>query len=232
MIQSLRNRIRRFRDSGPDIRPLLARYCSTGRGIEVGAGKTPYCSPANTEFLDRHTSNADAMESPDLVADGSAIPRPNDHYDFLLSSHCLEHVPNTIKTLKEWLRVLKPGGILFLVLPHGERTFDRLREKTTLAHHIRDYEEDVAAPDRSHIEEIERGWRPLVSPEDEAGHKARWGWDAWDWDQRFANDVVHYHVWTQDEIVRLLHYLGLTILYANELVSERHDSFAVIARKP
>lgn len=224
-------RIRDFRDSGPTISPLVKRYC-TGRGVEIGAGKIPYCSPSNTEFLDRHAANADGTRSPDMVSEADSIPRPDNHYDFLLSSHCLEHVPNTIRTLKEWLRVLKQNGIVFLILPHGDRTFDRLRQKTPLQHHIDDFDAGVQWPDRSHIEEIEAGWKPVLVGEIAEEYQRKWGADLWDWNFRFANDNVHYHVWTQDEIVRLLQYVGFRIAYVNEVAAERPDSFVVIARKP
>lgn len=39
------------------------------------------------------------------------------HYDFLLSSNCLEHVANPFKALIEWKRVIKEGGVMILVLP-------------------------------------------------------------------------------------------------------------------
>jgi len=31
-------------------------------------------------------------------------------YDFVLSSHCLEHVANPLAALQEWRRVTRPGG--------------------------------------------------------------------------------------------------------------------------
>ena len=37
--------------------------------------------------------------------------------DFVISRHNLEHYVDVIKTLKEWKRVLRPGGILATVLP-------------------------------------------------------------------------------------------------------------------
>ena len=40
--------------------------------------------------------------------------------DFVFSSHLLEHIENTEKTLKGWWRVIKPGGYLLLYLPHAE----------------------------------------------------------------------------------------------------------------
>lgn len=41
-------------------------------------------------------------------------------YDAVFSSHLLEHMPDTEKTLKEWWRVLKPEGYLILYLPHKD----------------------------------------------------------------------------------------------------------------
>jgi SAM-dependent methyltransferase len=41
-------------------------------------------------------------------------------YDFLLSSHMLEHSANPLKVLLEWKRVLKTDGVMVLVLPHKD----------------------------------------------------------------------------------------------------------------
>lgn len=57
----------------------------------------------------------------------------SEHYDFLLASHCLEQCANCIKTLQEWLRLLKPGGYIILILPDKRFTFDHNREVTTLS---------------------------------------------------------------------------------------------------
>lgn len=38
--------------------------------------------------------------------------------DAVFSSHLLEHMPDTEKTLREWVRVIKPEGYLCLYLPH------------------------------------------------------------------------------------------------------------------
>ena len=74
-------------------------------------------------------------------------------YDFLLASHVLEHLANPIRGLKEWQRVVKPGGHLVIVLPHHARTFDRLRAPTALQHMIQDYERGIAEDDITHVDE-------------------------------------------------------------------------------
>lgn len=75
-------------------------------------------------------------------------------YDFVASSHCLEHVANPLATLREWLRVTRPGGHLILILPDPVRSFDHRRPITTLAH----LREDAAAgrpeTDSTHFAEV------------------------------------------------------------------------------
>ncbi len=69
-----------------------------------------------------------------IVCDGSNLAGvENGSYDFVLSSHNLEHFANPVKALKEWQRVLRPGGSLILVLPHYEKTFDHRRRLTSVS---------------------------------------------------------------------------------------------------
>ena len=44
-------------------------------------------------------------------------------YDFVASSHCLEHTANPLKALLEWKRVVKEDGYLILVLPNKINNF-------------------------------------------------------------------------------------------------------------
>jgi SAM-dependent methyltransferase len=209
---------------------MVGRYC-VGNGIEVGAGRNPYCPKDRTTFLDRNTGNRDATEDADIIADAWSIPRPDESFDFLLSSHVLEHMPNTIQTLNEWIRVLRPGGHMVTILPHAERTIDRFRAVTPLEHHIEDFERGVDDADRSHLEEMRAGWEKLPIDPSEPTFEEQWGADRWDWDFRMKHGVLHYHVWTQNEIVRLFQHLGLRIRFVAETVPERPDSFAVVASK-
>jgi hypothetical protein len=53
----------------------------------------------------------------------------------------------------------------------------------------------------------------------------------WDFESRVEHDVIHYHVWTQNEVIDVLKYIGLKILYVVDILPERDDSFLVIAKK-
>jgi 2-polyprenyl-3-methyl-5-hydroxy-6-metoxy-1,4-benzoquinol methylase len=53
---------------------------------------------------------------PELLAGG--IVAPGD-YDLVISSHCLEHVPDIATEIAAMRQVCRPGGILFLEVPNG-----------------------------------------------------------------------------------------------------------------
>jgi SAM-dependent methyltransferase len=79
---------------------------------------------------------------------------PSEKYDFIISSHCLEHCANTLKTVNEWLRVIKKEGVILLVLPDKRYTFDRKRPVTKFIHLLDDYTNEVNENDLTHLLEI------------------------------------------------------------------------------
>ncbi|PLX78354.1 MAG: SAM-dependent methyltransferase [Desulfuromonas sp.] len=44
----------------------------------------------------------------------------DESFDFVYSSHTLEHMPDLAMALKNWWRVVKPGGYLILYVPHRD----------------------------------------------------------------------------------------------------------------
>jgi len=80
------------------------QYCC-GAGIDIGANQWPF--PGAIPIDDSSGENAYAL---DQIADGSL--------DYVFSSHCLEHLARWQDALRLWIGKLKPGGILFLYLPH------------------------------------------------------------------------------------------------------------------
>ena len=79
----------------------------TGRGLDVGSGGD--CLHVLRGSVDPwDLSQGDAEE---LVGVRDGI------YEFVYSSHCLEHMRSVERALSNWVRVLKPGGILYVVVP-------------------------------------------------------------------------------------------------------------------
>lgn len=49
--------------------------------------------------------------------DATKLNYPNASVDRLIATHVLEHLPNPVNVLKEWNRVVKPGGLISIALP-------------------------------------------------------------------------------------------------------------------
>jgi hypothetical protein len=93
------------------IRPLAQYYC-VGKGLDVGYSKEKWMLPG-----------AIGIE-PDIDHTYHAMHLPKGEFDYLHSSHCLEHVKeNWYNVIDYWMSKIKVGGILFLYLPHKSQTY-------------------------------------------------------------------------------------------------------------
>lgn len=52
-----------------------------------------------------------------LDAQSPSLPIKTALYDAVVVSHVIEHLPDPIASMGEWLRVLKPGGLLYIEAP-------------------------------------------------------------------------------------------------------------------
>src|SRR5215831_15413589 len=131
---------------------------------------------------------------------------PSNTYDFVLSSHTLEHIANPLRALSEWKRVLKGNGILVLVVPHRDGTFDHRRPVTTLEHLIQDFEGDTTEDDLTHLPEILALHDLSLDPEAGALETFK---------ERSArnseNRCLHHHVFDTRSTVRLIDHIALKI---------------------
>jgi SAM-dependent methyltransferase len=75
-------------------------------------------------------------------------------YDFLLASHVLEHIANPLAALREFHRVLRPGGAVLVIVPNPIHIFDHRRPVTPFAHLERDLDAATDESDLTHLDEI------------------------------------------------------------------------------
>lgn len=55
-----------------------------------------------------------------IAADCLALPHQDESVDGVVTSHLLEHLPDTGAALREWARVLRPGGELLVCVPDAD----------------------------------------------------------------------------------------------------------------
>lgn len=76
----------------------------TGKGIDIGCGPDPV-TPDVRRF---DVEDGDANVISQFV---------HEQFDFVYSSHCLEHMHDPRAALLEWWKLVKPGGHLFFIVP-------------------------------------------------------------------------------------------------------------------
>ena len=148
------------------------------------------------------------------VVDGGTLEGlPDGAYDAVISSHVIEHLANPLGALAAWRRVSRPDGVLLVIAPHMEGTFDHRRPVTTLAHLQEDFANAVGEDDLTHLEET-------LALHDRARDAEAADMEAWASLRRdnAHNRLLHHHVFTTGSLLELLAYAGIAI----EAVETRH----------
>lgn len=69
----------------------------------------------------------------DVFAEAHDLPFDDNAQDYVISSHVFEHLPDPYGALNEWIRVIKDGGYIFLIVPlPGAHPGDVDRKRATL----------------------------------------------------------------------------------------------------
>lgn len=103
MAETLKAHPRRAREG------WFARFL-IGEGVDVGCGPDPV--------------------TPDCVRWDAALGHDahalDGEYDWIYSSHCLEHLEDPERALRSWWSRLRPGGVLVVCVPHRDLYEKRL----------------------------------------------------------------------------------------------------------
>lgn len=153
---------------------ILDACLQGGKGLEIGGPSNPFAQMqvySIVETLDNAVFSADTVwmkfhdrhyrfhpeKQPGklILADAVDLSMLPDHmYDMVLASHTLEHIANPIKAMKEWIRVIRPGGHMVLILPEKSLTFDHKRSITPFGKLLYQYESNASEEDLSSLGDI------------------------------------------------------------------------------
>jgi predicted SAM-dependent methyltransferase len=216
-------------------RDALAADYLKGAGIEIGALHSPVTPPEGTRvvYVDKYSTDFLRSQYPELSwhklveveirDDGESLTKFRDEsQDFVIANHFIEHCQDPIGTIGNMVRVLREDGILYITLPDKRYTFDCDRPITPLEHILSDYRDGPGGSRRQHLEEwcrmvrkiedsdaLERAIQQIITSE---GH-------------------IHYHVWTQTEMLELIITLQRLFDLEVELVRKYVGEVILILRK-
>ena len=165
--------------------------------------------PAGTQYI------VDATEL-NMIADKQ--------YQFVLSSHTIEHTANPIKALMEWKRIITDSGTLLLIVPHFEGTFDHKREVTHLDHIVEDFRLGTDESDTTHFKDVRE------NHDHKRDYHQSTNTDIFE--EMVTNNIntriVHHHVFDTALVFHLVSLVGFEVLHIS---AYRPHNILVIARK-
>ena len=98
----------------------------------------------------------DKLEPIDYVGSATELASlvPSQHhgqFDYVISSHNFEHLPNPIKFLQQCETILTEGGSVIMAVPDGRACFDYFRVHTVTADWLGSYVEDRKQPSQAQL---------------------------------------------------------------------------------
>ena len=130
----------------------ILRWCDTrGRGLEIGPSFNPIApkregfNVAVMDHMNREGLIAKYRDHTNMPPDYENLIEPVDYvwtgqpytalirerFDYIISAHLLEHIPDLIGHLNDCCDLLKEGGVYSLAVPDSRYSFDLRRPVTT-----------------------------------------------------------------------------------------------------
>jgi SAM-dependent methyltransferase len=130
-------------------------------------GLTPERDAQDYEFFKQiQLENCGTVARIDIPADAADLPIRNDGTDFVLHSHVWEHLPNPLAALDEWVRVVRPRGYIFVIVPKRDAAPpDKDRPLSSITELLQHYGRRITYADRIHELGGTQGHYTLFSPE-------------------------------------------------------------------
>lgn len=209
-----------------------------GRGLEIGPLHRPLPTheKMKVDYVDRHTTEELRRDYPELrdlplvepniIDDAESLSTVgNGIYDFVVAAHVIEHMKNPLAAIENWIRVLKSGGMLYLIVPDKRETFDKQRVRTTLGHIVLDYLRPSKERDYEHYLDYSLHVQ-----------KAQWNTMIPEADRLADTDYsIHFHVFLPSDVINVLKWFSENIspikIIEGPNMSPGSDEFHILVSK-
>ncbi len=178
-------------------------------GVEIGAFKTPI--PGITPvYVDRFSDYANEPTMAEYFGDAADLPFVDSSLNYVATSHVIEHVANPLSAFLEWYRVLRDGGIIYMVVPNRLAVFDRSRALTPVDHMVEDFQNQVTQCDGTHIHDFVNNveWHefsPATAKSNVAKEREKL-LKAYENAIASGSEVnIHFHTFEPDSMAELIH---------------------------
>ncbi len=102
----------------------MLKYCQ-GKGVDVGCGNRKIPDAVGVDIIPKGErgkggSQLGEKSQADVTVADTKLPFTDGMFDYVHARHVIEHIVDPLAALKEWVRVLKPGGKLIMAVPDEE----------------------------------------------------------------------------------------------------------------
>ena len=226
---------------------MASHYLEHLHGVEIGASTQNSFAlkrSINVDFSDEHEAGmwqakSCAPATVNIVALGDDLPFKDGTLDYVLSSHVIEHFFDPVKALKEWYRVIRPGGYIFIIAPHKDRTFDKFRDVTPVSELIDRSTGRIRISDDARpidLAKMEMAGKKMHGPgyqvlphqlvRNKKDARLEEGWTYYKTD-----DHHHWSVWRTNDFVALAKQLNLRIIESEDVDDKVGNGFTIVIKK-
>jgi SAM-dependent methyltransferase len=169
----------------------------------------------------------------DFVSDANYPALGPQSLDFIIANHAVEHFEDFFRAMERFHDILRPNGILYLVVPDKRYTFDRHREIVTFEHLANEFRTGAEGNRVAHYYEAARASVAYYMPRS-ANHAAE--------TEKMAQSLlarkysIHYHAWRApdfaEHILRMRRELGIDLWLVDLAVPNGTTEFIALLQRP
>lgn len=197
---------------------LAHKYLDTLWGVEIGGSAhnsfgLPHClnvdyTAEDTVFKKGEEKLCGEKMKVDIVANGDNLPFKDETLDYVISSHVVEHFFDPIGAIKEWMRVIKKGGFIFIIAPKQKALAEETRPCTKVEELVKRHSGELSRDkvDMGGYQKSTVTGLPL-------------------------NEYGHWSVWNLEDFMGICKYLNLNVVEALETDDKVGNGFCIIIKK-